>query len=206
MASSVEPRSPTPTNSARSRDPRSPGCSRRPPSTGPRGVRPTASPRHGTADVTGAPTGPSRPHHGPGLARAPRAGARRWRRQPKPTDSVDFPSGHSHGRLAHARAERGRRTPRPAPAPGTGRLPRPLSCSMAYRVRRPLGAGRGVSTVIARSRDGVRFHMVAQVWRRDFGAESLERPVARVGLRAPPSAGPATRTACPRRTWPMTTA
>jgi len=48
---------------------------------------------------------------------------------------------------------------------------------LAYRVRRPLTAGRGVSTVVARSHDGVRFQTVSEVWRDDFGAESFERPV-----------------------------
>src|SRR3954469_22258260 len=56
---------------------------------------------------------------------------------------------------------------------------------LAYRVRRPLTAGRGVSTVVARSRDGVRFETVSEVWRDDFGAESFERPVV---LR-PPAGG-----------------
>jgi len=53
---------------------------------------------------------------------------------------------------------------------------------LTYRVRRPLNAGRGVSTVVARSRDGVHFETVGEVWRKEFGAESFERPVV---LRAP---------------------
>ena len=53
---------------------------------------------------------------------------------------------------------------------------------LTYRVRRPLNAGRGVSTVVARSRDGVRFETISEVWRDDFGAESFERPVV---VRAP---------------------
>jgi len=48
---------------------------------------------------------------------------------------------------------------------------------LAYRVRRPLDAGRGVSVVVARSLDGVHFLPVAEVWRDDFGAASFERPV-----------------------------
>jgi hypothetical protein len=48
---------------------------------------------------------------------------------------------------------------------------------LAYRVRRPLNAGRGVSTVVARSRDGVAFEPVSEVFRDHFGAESFERPV-----------------------------
>jgi hypothetical protein len=47
---------------------------------------------------------------------------------------------------------------------------------LAYRVRAPLGHGRGLATVIARSTDGVRFTPVAEVTKDWFGAESLERP------------------------------
>jgi hypothetical protein len=47
---------------------------------------------------------------------------------------------------------------------------------LAYRVRAPLGHGRGLATVIARSTDGVRFETVAEVTKDRFGAESLERP------------------------------
>jgi hypothetical protein len=47
---------------------------------------------------------------------------------------------------------------------------------LAYRVRRPLGEGRGIANVIARSTDGVRFQQVAEVTSDAFGAESLERP------------------------------
>lgn len=48
---------------------------------------------------------------------------------------------------------------------------------LAYRVRRPVAEGRGVSVVVARSRDGVRFEPVVELWRDAFGAESFERPV-----------------------------
>ncbi|MGG5260995.1 hypothetical protein [Phycicoccus avicenniae] len=47
---------------------------------------------------------------------------------------------------------------------------------MAYRVRRPLDAGRGVSVVVARSEDGVAFEPVCEVFRETFGAASFERP------------------------------
>jgi hypothetical protein len=47
---------------------------------------------------------------------------------------------------------------------------------LVYRVRRPLGRGRGVAVVVARSRDGVTFEPVASVRREDFRAESFERP------------------------------
>jgi hypothetical protein len=47
---------------------------------------------------------------------------------------------------------------------------------LAYRVRAPLGRGRGLAVVLARSRDGVTFEPVAEVTKDRFGAESLERP------------------------------
>jgi hypothetical protein len=71
-----------------------------------------------------------------------------------------------------------------APAPGPGNWAGAASATvvdeqvyLAYRVRRPLAEGRGVSTVVARSSDGVAFEPVAEVFRDDFGAESFERPV-----------------------------
>jgi hypothetical protein len=51
---------------------------------------------------------------------------------------------------------------------------------LAYRMRRPVGAGRGFRTVVAASEDGVRFTTVAEVERDRFGAESLERPALAV--------------------------
>lgn len=48
---------------------------------------------------------------------------------------------------------------------------------IAYRVRRPLSEGRGVSVVVARSEDGEHFVTMAEVRRDRFGAESFERPV-----------------------------
>jgi hypothetical protein len=47
---------------------------------------------------------------------------------------------------------------------------------LAYRLRLPIGEGPGISNVVARSRDGVAFDIVAEVSRERFGAESLERP------------------------------
>ncbi|MBT0769788.1 hypothetical protein KIH74_12700 [Kineosporia sp. J2-2] len=47
---------------------------------------------------------------------------------------------------------------------------------LAYRVRRPVDAGRGVAVTLARSQDGVHFETVASVDRDIFGAASLERP------------------------------
>jgi hypothetical protein len=47
---------------------------------------------------------------------------------------------------------------------------------LAYRLRRPIGDGRGFANEVARSDDGVRFEPVAQLRKDEFGAESLERP------------------------------
>jgi hypothetical protein len=47
---------------------------------------------------------------------------------------------------------------------------------LAYRERKPIGEGRGVANVVARSDDGVRFTPVATIDKDRFGAESLERP------------------------------
>jgi sucrose-6-phosphate hydrolase SacC (GH32 family) len=47
---------------------------------------------------------------------------------------------------------------------------------LAYRLRLPIGEGRGIANVIARSRDGITFTVVAEVSKDRFGAESLERP------------------------------
>src|SRR4051812_29910369 len=47
---------------------------------------------------------------------------------------------------------------------------------LAYRLRRPVGAGRGSGNVVARSADGVRFQPVMGIGKDRFRAESLERP------------------------------
>jgi len=47
---------------------------------------------------------------------------------------------------------------------------------LAYRLRLPVGEGRGIANVVARSADGVVFTPVAEVTKEQFGAESLERP------------------------------
>jgi hypothetical protein len=72
----------------------------------------------------------------------------------------------------------------PAPGRGPGNWAGAASATLvddtvylAYRLRRPLTDGRGVSVVVARSTDGVRFEPVCEVRRGDVGAESFERPV-----------------------------
>jgi hypothetical protein len=47
---------------------------------------------------------------------------------------------------------------------------------LAYRLRRPVGEGRGFANVVARSADGVHFEPVVAIGKDAFGAESLERP------------------------------
>src|SRR5438445_11094397 len=47
---------------------------------------------------------------------------------------------------------------------------------LAYRLRRPLGEGRGYAVAVARSADGVRFETLLTIAREQAGADSLERP------------------------------
>jgi hypothetical protein len=47
---------------------------------------------------------------------------------------------------------------------------------LAYRLRRPVGEGRGGANIVARSDDGVHFTPVVELPKERFGAESLERP------------------------------
>jgi len=47
---------------------------------------------------------------------------------------------------------------------------------LAYRLRRPVGAGRGYAVNVARSADGVRFETILTITRERFVADSLERP------------------------------
>ncbi len=47
---------------------------------------------------------------------------------------------------------------------------------LAYRLRRPVGAGRGYANVVARSDDGETFETVSVLNREVFHCESLERP------------------------------
>jgi hypothetical protein len=47
---------------------------------------------------------------------------------------------------------------------------------LTYRLRLPIGIGRGVATVVARSEDGINFETIWSVEKDIFGAESFERP------------------------------
>src|SRR5262249_2940416 len=47
---------------------------------------------------------------------------------------------------------------------------------LAYRLRRPVGDGRGYVNVIARSEDGERFETILELHKDDFDTDSLERP------------------------------
>jgi hypothetical protein len=47
---------------------------------------------------------------------------------------------------------------------------------LAYRLRKPVGEGRGFANVIARSDDGVSFTPVVEISRDSLGGASLERP------------------------------
>jgi hypothetical protein len=52
---------------------------------------------------------------------------------------------------------------------------------LAYRLRRPVDAGRGYLNVVARSEDGYEFETVAEVTSAQFDCASLERPALAVG-------------------------
>ncbi|MBV9449916.1 MAG: hypothetical protein JO345_28900 [Streptosporangiaceae bacterium] len=47
---------------------------------------------------------------------------------------------------------------------------------LAYRLRRPIGQGRGYAIAVARSADGERFETVLTISKEDMATESLERP------------------------------
>ncbi|MCA2183682.1 hypothetical protein [Nonomuraea cavernae] len=47
---------------------------------------------------------------------------------------------------------------------------------LAYRLRRPVGEGRGYAVAVARSADGERFETLTTITREQMDAESLERP------------------------------
>jgi len=48
---------------------------------------------------------------------------------------------------------------------------------LTYRLRRPIGQGRGYAVEIARSRDGEHFDVLQAITKEQMDAESLERPV-----------------------------
>jgi len=47
---------------------------------------------------------------------------------------------------------------------------------LAYRLRRPIGQGRGYAVAVARSADGERFETLLTIAKEDMATESLERP------------------------------
>ncbi len=47
---------------------------------------------------------------------------------------------------------------------------------LAYRLRRPVGQGRGYAVTVARSADGVRFETLLTIAKDEMDTESLERP------------------------------
>lgn len=72
----------------------------------------------------------------------------------------------------------------PAPGEGPGNWAGAASAILvdgvfwlAWRNRRPLADGRGVTVDVARSEDGVHFETVAEIGREAFDTESFERPV-----------------------------
>jgi hypothetical protein len=72
----------------------------------------------------------------------------------------------------------------PPPAPGGGNwvgAPSAVRCGdeifLAYRLRRPIGEGRGYAIEIARSADGEHFTPILAITKEQMDTESLERPV-----------------------------
>jgi len=47
---------------------------------------------------------------------------------------------------------------------------------LSYRLRRPIGRGRGYANIVARSDGGVTFETIAVIDKDTFGADSIERP------------------------------
>src|SRR5579863_8730738 len=47
---------------------------------------------------------------------------------------------------------------------------------LAYRLRRPIGKGRGYAVAVARSTDGEHFETLLSIGKRAMATESLERP------------------------------
>ncbi len=47
---------------------------------------------------------------------------------------------------------------------------------LAYRLRRPIGQGRGYAVVVARSADGERFETLLTIGKQEMNTDSLERP------------------------------
>jgi hypothetical protein len=71
----------------------------------------------------------------------------------------------------------------PSPGSGPGHWAgAPSACMvdgvtyLAYRLRRPIGQGRGYAVVVARSADGERFETLTVIGKEPLSAESLERP------------------------------
>jgi hypothetical protein len=89
--------------------------------------------------------------HGPGAALLPRPGE---------STVVIAPPGTGRGYWAGA----------PSAALGDDGI------YLAYRLRRPIGAGRGYAIAVARSTDGIRFETLTMIGREEAAAESLERP------------------------------
>lgn len=50
------------------------------------------------------------------------------------------------------------------------------SVVLAYRLRKPIGQGRGYAVAVARSEDGVNFETIGVITKDDMDTESLERP------------------------------
>jgi hypothetical protein len=102
---------------------------------------------------------------------------------PRATQTLDQPLDAD---LAGVRPPRPEQSELAVAPPGTGAgnwvgapsaIRRGAEIFLAYRLRRPLGAGRGYAITVARSADGVHFDPVLTITKEQMDAESLERPV-----------------------------
>ena len=117
------------------------------------------------------------------IGRRVHTGRRPARPRPEPPHvpcRPDVPSATARGRRI---LDRRRGGPRPHDDPGPGAWAGGPSAQLvdgtwwlAYRLRRPIGQGRGFANVVARSDDGVSFTPVVELGKDDFGAESLGNP------------------------------
>ncbi len=139
---------------------------------------------------TGSPSVSGKARQTPRAASLPLRGSANTNPDPLAELSASFrPIEATHGAITAALADwtRQSRVVVHPPSPGQGYWaggPQALfhqgSYWLAYRLRRPVGTGRGYANVLARSDDGEHFRTVTVVYREKFAAESLERPALSV--------------------------
>ncbi len=139
---------------------------------------------------TGSPSVSGEARHTPRAVSLPAPGSAKANSGSLAESSAGFRSTEAtHGAIAAALADWTRQSHVVVypPSPGQGNWaggPHALfhqgTYWLAYRLRRPVGSGRGYANVVARSDDGKHFRTIAVVYREMFAAESLERPALSV--------------------------